>query len=215
MKNKIFDTTVFGTGIETENIGLFFGDKPHSTNDNSIYAETNDGRVYDFDGHRIPFKIEIEEFNYLKSSGLSGDEIRKACRGKLYVKGIQCYEVGHRTYDRCYKNISDFIDSMEEKWSWYPFHTDEWLGKTIGYREQLFKIDKFIIGQACMMLTPIYGKRHKFLWEDDEDYDPDDPETHEIKVEINSSVITWYPKVSDAEMTNLNRNTTVKNILKK
>src|SRR4051812_39757970 len=101
---EAFDTVLMGK----ETLDLIHGEYPHSRSDKTTYARTKDGSITGFDGHRLPFKIEIEEGNYWKSSGLSGDEIRKSCSGKLSVNGVQIFYCGGRTYDRCYKEIQKF-----------------------------------------------------------------------------------------------------------
>jgi len=174
-----------------EDVELIFGQYPHSRQDNNIYAKTKGGSIYGFSGHRLCFKILIEENNYLKTSSLSGDEIRKSCTGKLSVNGVQVFEAWHRGYERCYQKIQEFILNMEEHWGWYPLQTEKEIGRVIGYREQLFKIKSFIIPQGCMILETLDGNpRKKFLWEDNDDYEGEST----VKVEITADGITWFPK---------------------
>lgn len=189
-KEKAFDTTLMGK----ETIELFFGEFPHSRQDNTIYARTKGGSIYGFSGHRQCFKIEIEEHNYLKSSELSGDEIRKGCNGKLFLNGLQIFSTWHRDYERCYRNIQKFILDMEEKWSWYPKDIKSQIGKTIGYSEQLFKIKSIDVEEGDMILQTADGKpRKRFLWEDKDDEYYDETLT-EIKVGVTSENICWFPK---------------------
>lgn len=186
---KTFDSVKMRHGGE---VGLFFGEHPHSTQDNNTYARTKDGTIHDFSGHRRPFKIEIEEYNYLKESELSGDEIRKGCSVKIFCDGVQVFDEFHRNYEAGYRIAHQFILDMEENWGWFPKKTEEKIGKIVGYHEQLFKIKSFIIDQACMMLETADGKpRKKFLWEEEDDYEPETA----IKVEITSPHLTWYPEV--------------------
>ena len=190
--SKPFDTVKIG-GSEFE---LIYGEYPHSRKDNTTYArnKNNPEDIYDFDGHRIPFKIEIEESNYIKRSGLSGDEVRKSCSGKLFLDGKQIFECGGRTYERAFKNIEQFIDSMEQEWSWYPNNLNEKIGKIIKYEGQLFKIQSFILSQACMILVTPDEKPRKPFPSEAEDVENDDFEReNSIKVEINSPHIWWYP----------------------
>lgn len=179
-----------------QEIDLIFGEYPHSRQDNTIYGRTRDGSVYGFDGHRLCFRIEIEENNYLKTSEYSGDQIRKSCSGKLSVNGVQCYETSHRNYESCYRSIQKFIADMEMNWNWFPLNPEEKVGKIIGYREQLFKIERVIVDQGCFILKTIDGKpRAKFLYEEGEDYD----EPNTVKVDITSEAITWYPRIDKIE----------------
>jgi len=186
-KEQAFDTVSVGEDI----VDLIFGQHPHSRQDNRIYARTKSGEIYDFDGHRLPFKIEIELYNYIKCSHLSGDEIRKGGTARLFLNGQQIFEDFCRSYESGYKKIDRFVEDMELNWSWYPKDTKSYIGRVVGYREQLCKISRFIIDQACMILETLDGKPFKkFLWEDNEDYEKE----LEIKVNITDPSITWYPK---------------------
>ena len=203
-KPKPFDTVKIGT-MDYE---LIHGEFPHSRRDNNTYARSKDNpeRIYDFDGHRLPFKIEIEESNYLKSSGISGDEIRKSCTGKLSLNGIQIFECGGRTYDWAFKNIQNFIDSMEEKWSWYPKKLEEWKGKIIKYDGQLFRIESFIVSQAFLILFSPAGKPRKPFPYEQEAFENDDFDARDtLKVEINSDRIWWYPTKKEIEPFKFNK----------
>lgn len=196
--SKPFDNVKIGDS----DFELIHGEFPHSRQDNTTYARSKENPeiIYDFSGHRLPFKIEIEESNYLKSSGLSGDEIRKSCTGKLFLNNVQIFDCGGRTYERAFKNIQSFIDSMEEKWSWFPNKLDEYEGKIVKYEGQLFKIERFIVSQACMILVTPDGKPRKpfqYEVEDFENHDFDGMET--VKVEINSERIWWYPTKKEIE----------------
>ena len=96
--------------------------------------------------------VEIEEENYLKSSGLSGDQVRKKCSIKVFCDGIQILDETHRSYEHGYRIAHQFIIDMEMHWSWFPKKVDEEIGKIVGYREQLCKIKRVIIEQACLIL---------------------------------------------------------------
>jgi len=187
-EKKAFDTVKMGD----ETLELIFGDHPHLRQDNTVYARTEEGGIYGFDGHRLPIKIEIEEENYLKSSGLSGDQVRKKCSIKVFCDGIQILDETHRSYEHGYRIAHQFIIDMEMHWSWFPKKVDEEIGKIVGYREQLCKIKRVIIEQACLILETLDGKPFKkFLWEDEDDCEEKEST---VKVEITSPHITWYPK---------------------
>lgn len=197
-KSEPFDNVKIGDS----DFELIHGEFPHSRQDNTTYARSKENPeiIYDFSGHRLPFKIEIEESNYLKSSGLSGDEIRKSCIGKLFLNNIQIFECGGRTYERAFKNIQSFIDSMEEHWSWFPNNLNECEGKIIKYEGQLFKIERFIVSQACMILVTPDGKPRKPFQSEIQDFENNDFDGMEtLKVEINSERIWWYPTKKEIE----------------
>lgn len=181
--------------VRGEDYELIHGEFPHSRQDNNTYARSkeNPQEIYEFDGHRLPFKIEIEESNYIKRSDLSGDEIRKACKGKLFLNGVQIYECGGRTYEYTFKNIDRFIGSMEEQWSWFPNNLDEYLGKLIKYQGQIFRIKSFVVSQACMILETPDGKERKPFPSEVEDFENNDFDGMDtLKVEINSENIWWW-----------------------
>lgn len=190
LDEKPFGTAAFGQAHNKESVSLFHGDVPHSVQDNTTYAKTENGAIYDFAGHRLAFKIEIEEYNYLKTSGLSGDEIRKGCAVRVFVNGIQILDDFARGYERGYKKASDFIDSLELMWDWFPFNVESQIGKIVTYKEQYCKIKRFVISHGCMILETLDGQPFKPFTSDDED---DEPET-ELKIKINSPNVWWYPK---------------------
>lgn len=185
---KGFDTVK----VNGQSYELFFGEFPHSKQDNNMYVRSDSGRIEGFSGHRIPFKIEIEEHNYMKESELSGDEVRKGGSAKLYVDGILCFDEFCRNYEMGYRFIQDFIIKMEMNWGWFPKKPEEQVGKIIGYREQLFKIKRIIVSQAAMIIETLDElPRKRFLYEDEEDLDEIEST---LKVSIVSELITWYPK---------------------
>jgi hypothetical protein len=191
-EEKAFDKVKLQSGDELE---LIFGEHPHSRRDKNIYARRPDNPkdITGFDGHRRPVKIVVEEYNYLKSSEMSGDEIRKGGNVKVYINDVLCLEEFCRNYERGYKIANNFIEQIFDGFSVnFPDGCDEWVGKTISYREQPFIIESFIVSQACMILKTPDGKtRKKFTWEDYDDLD-DEPTT--VKVSILDDAITWYPK---------------------
>lgn len=184
---KGFDTVT----IHGEEYDLIHGEHPHSRRDNSTYARSKTGGITGFDGHRVCFKIEIEESNYFKFSGLSGDEIRKGGNVKVFANGVQVFDEFTRSYENGYRLAHNFIIAMEENWGWFPKDVEKEIGRVVGYQEQLFKIKSFVVSQACIILETLDGKsRKKWLWEDDEDFDDENT----IKVELTSEHLTWYPK---------------------
>lgn len=185
---KAFDTIK----MNNQTLELIHGEHPHSRRDNNMYARGKDGRITEFDGHRRPIKIEIEEHNYLKSSELSGDEIRKGGSVKVFCDGIQIYDEFCRSYESGFRMAHNFILEMEQNWDWFPKNCESKIGKVIGYHEQLFKIRSFIVSQACMMIETIDGKpRKRFLWEDDDDFEQET----ELKVGITDPQVLWYPNL--------------------
>lgn len=126
-KEKAFDTAQVGK----QAVDLIFGEHPHSRRDNTTYARFPSGDIEGFDGHRICTKIEIEESNYLKTSGLSGNQVRKTCTVKVFFNGEQVFEDWHRTYDRAYELAKKYIEwSTDLLGSGCPIRT--WKKKRMG-----------------------------------------------------------------------------------
>lgn len=184
---KAFDTVMVGN----DEYELIHGEHPHSRQDNTFYARSKNGSITGFDGHRMPFKIEIEEYNYYKSSGLSGNEIRKGGKVKLFVKGVQVLDEFVRSYERGFHIVNQFIADMEMNWGWFPHDCQKEIGRVVAYKEQLFKIESFVVSQAAVMLQTLDGKpRKRFMYED---LDKDIYETG-VKVCLTDSNLCWYPE---------------------
>lgn len=151
---KPFDSVKIGDEI----VPMIYGEFPHTRQDNHIYIK--EGSEYTgFSGHRMPFKIEIEEYNYIKRSGLSGDEVRKGCKAKLFVKDILIMNEFHRDYQRAFKMIDRFIDDMENDW-WIikPEEVSEKIGTKVRYKGNLYIVEGIIVGQSCAILKPLDEK---------------------------------------------------------
>lgn len=196
--SKAFDTIKLGDS----EFDLIFGEYPHSRQDNNTYARNKKypEDITEFNGHRLPFKIEINEYNYLKDSSLSGSEIRKGCAGKLFLDSQQIFECGGRTYEGAFRAIEHFIGEMEEMWSWFPKNIDKEIGRLVKYEGQMFKINSFIVSQACMILETADGKPRKPFASESEEFEEGDFEQEtSIKVEITSDHIWWYPTDKEKE----------------
>jgi len=188
---KAWAKVKLGQGKHAKEVGLVHGEHPHSRQDNTTYAIEKDGTIHDFDGHRLCCKIEIEEYNYLKESHISGDEIRKGCSVKLYVNGIQILDEFSRTHEWGYKKVVDHINKLEQHWDWFPSKTDKYIGKVVSYNETLCKITSIITHQSCVILETIDGKPFpNYRWNDEDE----DEKENSIKVNITSDNIYWYPK---------------------
>lgn len=81
-----------GTGFR-----LLHGRYPHTRRPNTTYAmiDGHDEPV-GFDGHAVRTDIEIEEYNYLKSSSLSGDQVRAGCQLRVKMNDRLVYARGFR-----------------------------------------------------------------------------------------------------------------------
>lgn len=75
-----------------------------------------------FAGHRTPLAIEIEEYNYLKSSALSGDEVRKKATARVYYvestplsrTRVHVLTLSARTHDHLLVDLLHLIPKLHE-----------------------------------------------------------------------------------------------------
>ncbi len=192
--SRAFDTTTVGDSI----VELIHGEHPHSRRDNNTYArDPITGTVHEFDGHRRLIDIRIESSNYLKSSSLSGDEIRKSV-GVIISDGTQVYEFHHRTPEDVLLMAHRLLVVLQE-------HESGWLsadermrlpGRKIYYHEMPATIQYVIEEQGCVMISiardamnsRVRGREIAELWEDWLDSDGDCV----VKDDVLSPHIWWW-----------------------
>jgi len=130
---------------------LIHGEHPHSRCDNNVYARRND-KIYEFDGHRIALKFEVETSNYLKSSYLSGDEIRKNCEFKIWINGEVCYT------DWCREPLDALIKIHGVLYKILEHSSNYWgediTGKRIFYDDVPAKIERMDRAEASIFIVP-------------------------------------------------------------
>jgi hypothetical protein len=136
---KAFTTTTVGAPDQERQIELFFGEHPHSRMDNSVYARDDSGFTAGFSGHHSPVSIIVEEYNYLKSSGLSGDEYRRACNTKVLIARKHVYTLGHgRDWLYAVTRLPDVVTRLQEHpvrfWSDEDIRSLE--GRKVWYADQ-------------------------------------------------------------------------------
>lgn len=201
---RAFDTTT----VDGRIVELFFGENPHSRQDNNIYArDPQSGAVHGFDGHRRLIDVRIESGNYLKSSYMSGDEIRKAVTGRIFCDGTQVYEFSHRHPDEALLTAHRLLRVLQE-------HESDWLiadarmkmiGRTIYYHEMPATIRATIEEQGCVMIelaaeavqsVRVRGKEIAELWEDWQDSDG----SYTVKDDVLSPHIWWWRDASENEV---------------
>ena len=81
-------------------VDLILGEHPHTRQDGTTYARfrgrDSGGEVVGFSGHYRRTGVRVEEYNYLKTSHLSGDEVRRGCKATISIDGVDVYEFGGR-----------------------------------------------------------------------------------------------------------------------
>jgi len=188
---KAFDTIdVHGRPYE-----LIFGEHPHSRQDNNIYARGPDGEIEGFDGHRLCWRVEVAEHNYLKESELSGDEIRKGGAYRLFVDDKCIFEGFCRSVDSGMRMAQQKMHELSEAAG------GDWLrekdraklvGRKVYYHGAPAVITSLIVDQGCVIIAPEDG--HKLVAPPYED-DPDEwalEHQDGVKDEVTSPHIWWW-----------------------
>lgn len=98
-------------------VDLIIGQHPHSRRDNSNYARfrgrDSEGTIVGFDGHYVRMGLRIEEFNYLKESWLSGDQVRKGCKATISFNGVDVYSFDGREMLAVLALVPEKIQALE------------------------------------------------------------------------------------------------------
>jgi hypothetical protein len=179
---KPFDTVKVGNDV----YDLINGEYPHSRSDNTQYVRSNTGNIYAFDGHRRPIKIEVEEYNYLKTSHISGDEVRKGCSIKIYISDIQVYDGFARNVEYAYRRALNHLDNLELFLDWFPIKCKSKIGSIVIFKGDRCIIKSFVVSQSCIIIEKEDGTDFE-LWDGDHECD--------VKVEITSPHLDWYPDI--------------------
>lgn len=150
--SKAFDTTIVG---ERE-VELIHGEFPHSRRDNTTYARWSDGRVEGFDGHRLLHEIRFKDYNYLKTSELSGNQVRKGGQCDILINGVVVESFFYRDVQWAMseaqhklRNIHDFPVRL-----WDKRDRENLIGRKVYYREMPAIITRCIEDQACVIIEP-------------------------------------------------------------
>jgi len=168
---------------------VFWGEHPHGRNDNKMYADFGDDRIVDFDGHRVRHKVVIEEANYVKSSGLSGDEVRKQCWADIYMNDKLCYRhtMGGRDVLPMLASLQHILTRLMDHpvQLWRP-DWDGMIGRKVWYRDDPGVVDAYWPDQGALLLKADGGMFRPAAHYDDEA--PDDT----VKEEFLSPHIWWF-----------------------
>lgn len=203
--SRSFATTVVG-GIESRDGGvdveLIHGEHPHSRSDSSIYARFPCGRVYAFDGHRLLHEIRFRDYNYVKESHLSGDEVRKGGVCEIVINGLTCSSFFYRDIEWALLSARERLAKLHDHpiQIWDEDVRKSLIGRKVYYREFPAVVTMLIEDQGCVILEPDHPDRTHFPpcpWEleDAKDGDlVDMSENDRAKVELDSPHIWWWRK---------------------
>lgn len=129
-------------------------DTPESKGENAI----------DYNGHFAAWAVVVETYDYYKSSGLSGDEVRKGGRVRLFCNGVQVWEGFTRSLEHGMRVAADVRGKVSDA----CVSLEDWpgkIGQEVYYDDIPAVITDRVPGQACVILKRRDGQPWKF--EDD------------------------------------------------
>lgn len=171
---------------------LIFGEHPHSRSDNTIYARFKEPMgseresIVGFDGHRILVRIELRTMNYLKTSFLSGDEVRKGGEWRVWLNDHEVYSGFLRDPFEALltirQKLHQLLDLPVALWNG---ETPE--GRKVYYRQTPAIITRWLPDQGCVMLE-VDGVDYfpPVPWHEDQEKD------RTIKDDILTPNIWWW-----------------------
>lgn len=182
-------------GKNREPVELFFGEHPHSRQDNDIYAKMPDGEIVGFDGHRPLIEFCFVPVNYVKRSELSGDEIRKGGEVKFLFDGVLVYSEFCREYGRALEIIGYKIPLLLEHPIGHDLREPEKIvGRKVYYRDVPAVVGKYDPEEGTVTLVPERGHEFKAPARyNDDDNPPFEAQTYD-RVDIFSAHVWWFRK---------------------
>lgn len=196
------DAEPWGTAkVGSTPVALIWGQHPHSRSDNKIYARFPSGKVEAFDGHRLPARVEIEESNYLKTSEMSGDEVRKGGECRIFLNGVQVYGFFTRDAQRALIKAHALLDELRGHTATAALidervpEGDRLRGRKVYYRGTPAILGYTMPSQGCVMVEPAPGLTfppdvHTLDSDGDDYYDGE----RDRKISILSDDIWWHRK---------------------
>ena len=181
--------------IGTKRYPLIYGEHPHSRSDNKHYVDFGRGEPTAFSGHRILVNVSLESSNYLKSSGLSGDDVRQGGSGKIIADGDVIFEFFFRDIHYALRRADHLITELSEHSSgWLSKDSrDKLIGRAVYYREVPAVIQSLIVDQGCVMIRTADGRPFPPpVYADDDD---DDEREAIVKVEVLDHNIWWHREI--------------------
>lgn len=189
-KDKAFDTTM----VDKTPVELIFGEHPHSRSDNTIYARFPGGKVEGFDGHRLLHEIKFRDFNYLKESGLSGDEVRKGGQCTIKINGREVDGFFYRDRAMAMQTVQHKLPIIHEHsiHFWDPEDLKKLIGRKVYYEHQPGIVTMHFPDQGCVLIT---ADGHNGFRAFDHDLDSNNIVIKkDVKVSVWGDGIFWHRK---------------------
>lgn len=169
---------------------LFFGDHPHSRQDNNIYAKIGDA-TYAFSGNRRLEHLEFVSSNYLKSSSLSGDEIRMTGRCIIRFRDRVVYGFGYRTIEEALLTARAKLLELSE-FSLNLVAGESPIGQKVYYKHVAGTVKYWYPEDGHVVIVSAHGCHFSTMSLDD----PSDKfkKVEEVKADLLDPNIFWFRK---------------------
>jgi len=187
--DKPFDVSVMDGGTP---FTLHWGEHPHSRSDNNMYAKFEDGHIEEFDGHRLLTRVELRTFNYLKTSGLSGNEVRKGGHFRIYLNDRLVWAEFMRDAVYGLRKAASRLEQLYEcsVSLWKPNEPAQ--GRKIFYREVPAVVERWECDEHESSGNRMYVRAEQGSFPPAPWHEADDPPTDTIVTDTLSPHIWWW-----------------------
>lgn len=193
---KAFDQVKVGS----QTAELIFGQYPHSRQDNNVYVRYparlgREPEVEGFNGHRVLERVEVSTANYLKTSGLSGNEIRKSAKLDVYLNDVLVYSMsGREVPTLMLRYLGGVRDRLLELGVhlWKEEERRALIGRKVWYDDQKAIITNLFLDQGCIWVEPEEGGFRPPWYAQEDGSLPHDSDLRGEKVDILHPGLAWH-----------------------
>lgn len=202
---KAYGQTTLRLSNGERQIDLIQGQFPHSRSDDRTYGRLTGTlppdapRIYSFSGHRVRVHLDIQEYNYLKESDLSGDDIRKGCMLHVQLNDVLAYGKFTRTYSQALHEAAQLVPRLLElPVSLAQPGFPELIGRRVRYQGCPATVELYFPEQGALILALAPGCElpppDYLSPEERELYDPKDDENQRPKIDLFSERLWWWDR---------------------
>lgn len=186
---------------------LIHGQHPHSRQDNNTYARVtwpgaSKPECVDFSGTRLRTRVEVHEYNYLKQSGITGNEIKALCQCTIYFWDRPVYGFHTREAGRALIRAATLIDQIaEHPVDWRKVENDVYtdlVGRLILYRNTPAVVTHYFPDQGAFVAKSMHASKkfpvpgHVEKDRRDSYYSTGEDGRHTVKEDIFSTDVWWF-----------------------
>lgn len=177
--------------VDGVTVPLIHGEGAHSRSDNNVYAIIG-GEAVAFDGHRLLLDVNFSSRNYLKTSGMSGDEVRRGGTCTIKADGVVVFSFSYRELDWAMRKAQTVIEQLSEGGADFlsKESRDKLVGRKVYYMNHPAVVTRVVTDQGCVILEAADGTKFpKPPWHSSSE---DDEYSRVVKVEVTDAHIWWW-----------------------